>query len=135
MLLVNIHLQLLQQPTSCLDNGQTSYHLYSKYLMLPLDVHFPVSFITHLFQIYVYSGICLGFGLLAMILMATLLDNLKTQQTKSSSRKLLTETLRHFWHSGYQKLLVSVTIYRGLSPSFLIGDFNAVSHLALYHFN
>ena len=59
--------------------------------------------------------------------MAIMLDNLKSSQTiKSSPWKLLTGVVRHIWKSGYQQLLIPVTIYRGLSPTFLMGDFNAV---------
>ena len=79
-------------------------------------------------QIYTYSGFCLGCGVLAAVLMAFALDNIPPSQPLSrSSRKLLTAVVRQFRTSGYQKLLVPITLYRGLSQGFIAADFNAVS--------
>ena len=61
------------------------------------------------------------------MLISLMLDNIKTVPVaRMSSVNLLTQSLRHIWSSGYQHLLVPVTVYRGLAPSFLIGDFTAV---------
>ena len=60
--------------------------------------------------------------------MALMLDNLKTARVmQDSSVKILTVVVRQFWTSGYQKLLIPVTVYRGLAMGFISGDFNAVS--------
>ena len=75
-----------------------------------------------------YAGFCLGCGVLAVVLMALLLDNIQSlERIQRSFLTLLTDPLRHIWRSKYQKFLIPVSIYRGLADSFLIGDFNVVS--------
>ena len=78
-------------------------------------------------QIYIYSGFCLTCGVISTLLMALLLDNIKPRlETKASTKKLLTSIIRQLLHSGYQQLLIPVTIYRGFAGAFIVGDFNAV---------
>ena len=70
----------------------------------------------------------MGCAALSALLMALLLDNLRVPHgKKTSSLKLLTLSIRHFMNSGYQKLLVPVTIYRGYAQAFIVSDFTAVS--------
>ena len=77
------------------------------------------------------KGIYCGFGLLAAIIIALFLDNIRLEREKEGKRKfsikLVKETVRHFIGSTEQKLLVPLTLYSGVEQAFILATFTGVS--------
>ena len=80
---------------------------------------------------YTVCGIYIGCGVLAVIVIALLLDNITLEKEEGKKRKfnldLVWETLRHLHRSDYQKLLLVLTMYSGIEQAFMTGDYTKVS--------
>lgn len=78
-------------------------------------------------------GIYIGCGVLAVVVIAALLDNITLEREQGRQRKfsfhLVFETLRHLKNSHYQQLLVVLTMYSGIEQAFMTGDYTKVSML------
>lgn len=78
-------------------------------------------------QLYTMKGIYCGFGVLAAIIVAIFLDNIRLEKEKEGKRKfsikLAKETVKHFLRSTEQKLLVPLTLYSGVEQAFILATF------------
>ncbi|WAQ97261.1 UN93A-like protein [Mya arenaria] len=78
-----------------------------------------------LLKVYTVCGIYLGCGILALAIVAVLLDNIsvRTDVSRAPVRHQLSAIARHFLSSRYQQLLIPLTVYSGVEQAFMAGDF------------
>ena len=76
----------------------------------------------------VFTGFCLGLAGLAAVCMVFFLQNMPTERKLDVNlSKTIKSLVWHILFSRKQKLLFFTTIFRGMSPAFVIGDFTIVS--------
>lgn len=78
------------------------------------------------FQVFMYTGACVGILLLAIILITLGLTNISTVSTSSDVKSLVQQVMRQIFFSTTQHLLIFPTLLNGLSQGFLVSDFTQV---------
>ena len=86
-----------------------------------------------MFQIYIYTSFCVGTSLLGALCLCFLrLDIQSTTVSNKSVRKNILAVCLLMVKSRDQNLLIIPSLSRGITLSFLMGDFTAVSWSKLY---
>lgn len=75
-------------------------------------------------------GIYIGCGVLAVAIIAFLVDNItvETDGRTKTTLQLLSSIAKHFGHSKCQLLLIPITVYSGVEQAFIAGDYTRVTY-------
>ena len=88
------------------------------------------AFIKH-FQLFIFTGFCVGLGCLAIAITSIFLDNITLPQTpRASMSSTLKFVLGHIARSRTQQLLIIPTVFRGFNLGFIMVDFTVVSNVS-----
>ena len=86
------------------------------------------------FQVTLLCWVYFGSSIAAFFIALCLTDVREETDTREPVQcRVFVETFRHLWSSGYQKLLVPLTIYSGLEQGFISADFTKVNLLMSGH--
>lgn len=92
---------------------------------------------AYIFQVYIFTGFCVGVSILAVLLILIFLTNLESSTKKSEKTRRkdvlakVSGVVRLLLTSRDQHLLIPLTVVGGITMAFITGDFNVVTNKSI----